>query len=99
MRDSVSYTYNPDKMRRIKPIGGERYVKTWECSAHEGTYYNNMSWTVKPAIILKKVNGTSEIATLNLYVDYFKLSGGVRTYTMTQTAACTLRIRNHYQVY
>lgn len=96
---SVSYTYNPDKLQRVKPACGERYVKTWECYAPTGTYYNNMSWTIKPSIILKKENGTSDIATLRLYVDYFRLGGGIRTYTMTQQVDCTLRIRNHYRVY
>ena len=95
---SVSYTYNPDKLSSVKPIAGEKYVKTWNCYAYQGSAYKNVSWTVKPLIVLKKVNGTSETAKLSLMVDYFRLSGGIRTYTMTQEVECGLKIKNHSQV-
>lgn len=91
----VSYTYNPDKLSSIVPMCGEKYVKTWKCIAYNNPKYKNYSWTVKPAIILKKTNGTSEKVTVSVYVDYFKLSGGWRWYTMTQKVSCSITFKDH----
>lgn len=91
----ISYTYNPNKLKSIVPVCGEKYVKTWKCTAYNKSKYSNYSWTVKPAIVLKKTNGTAEKVTVSVYVDYFKLSGGLRSYTMTKKESCSITFKNH----
>lgn len=92
---SHSYTYNPNKLTSIVPVGGEKYVKTWKCSAPTGKKYYNRSWTVKPAIILKKTDGTKENAKCTLYVNYFQVQGSVRYYTIKNKVYCNLYFKNH----
>lgn len=94
----VSYTYNPNQLSSIAPIGGEKYVKTWNCTAYNDTYYNNWSWTVKPAIVLKKTDGKTGSVTAKIFVDYFRVSGGVRWYTNTATTSCGITFKNHTAV-
>lgn len=92
---SMSYTYNPNKLKSVVPACGEKYVKTWKCTAYTGNEYKNRSWTVKPAIILKKSNGTKENVKCVVYVDYFQVGGGLRSYTIKNKAYCNLYFKNH----
>ncbi len=89
---SQTYTYNPNG-QTITPICGEKYVKTWKCKTASDK--KNKSWTIKPAILLKKTNGKTTPAHSTVYVDYFQLSGGVRTYTQTDTVSCIVQFKNH----
>ncbi len=91
----TEYTYNPNKLTSVVPACGERYVRTWKCTAYNSPGYNNWSWTVKPAIIVKKTNGTSDDMTASVFVDYFRVSGGFRWYTMTDKVSCSVTFKNH----
>lgn len=95
----TSYTYNPNELTSIVPECGEKYVKTWNCTAYNSTSYKNWSWTVKPAIIIKKTDGTSDSLTATVFVDYFRVSGGFRWYTITDKASCSITFKNHKEVY
>jgi len=91
----TSYAMNPSGMT-ITTNFTESYKKAWTCvpaSAKE-----NESYKVRPGILLKKTNGTTSAVTGTVSIDYFQVSGGVRTYTIKDTVKCTIKIKNHTQV-
>ena len=90
--NSLTYTYNPDSLL-VTPMCGEKYIKTWKCQPYSNV--KNRSWKIRPSILLKKTDGKTSKVTATLYVDYFKLSGGLRTYTMSSKASCKISFKNH----
>lgn len=91
----TSYTMNPSGMA-ITTDFAESYVKKWTCVP--ATAKENGSFKVRPGVLLKKTNGKTSAVTGTVSVDYFQVSGGVRTYTIKDTVKCAIKIKNHAQV-
>lgn len=65
----------------------------WTCEPLSNK--KNGSWKINPGILLKKTDGKTASVTAKSYVSYFQLSGGVRSYTITDTISCGITFKNH----
>ncbi|MBR3771985.1 MAG: hypothetical protein IKL07_06925 [Clostridium sp.] len=88
----TTYAYNPGA-QIVSNDFSSKYSKGWSFTPTSAV--DNGSWRVRPAITLKKTNGTKTAVTANVIVDYFKVSGGVRNYTMKDTVKCSIKFVNH----
>lgn len=90
-----TYAFNPGK-QTVSTSFSDTYSKSWTFTPNSAK--ENGSWKVRPGILLKKTNGTTAAVTGNVNVDYFQVSGGVRTYTIKDTVKCSISFKNHSAV-
>ncbi len=88
---TTSYSYNPKKLD-ITTTMYENRVR-WTCNPQSAIL--NGSWRVNPGILLKKTDGKDNSVKMSSYVSYFQISGGIRTYTITDTQSCSITFKNH----
>lgn len=88
----TTYAYNPGS-QSVSTNFSQKYTKSWTFTPAK--VQDNGSWRVRPAITLKKTNGTKSSVTASVSVDYFQVSGGVRNYTIKDTVKCTIKFVNH----
>lgn len=91
----TTYAMNPGG-QKISVDSSETYVRTWTCKTPKAT--ENGSWKVRPGLLLKKTNGTTTAVTGKVSVSYFQVSGGVRTYTIKDTASLSIAFKNHAEL-
>ncbi len=88
---TTSYSYNPNGMDITTTLFSSRV--RWTCEPLSNK--DNASWKINPGILLKKTDGKTNAVTAKSYVSYFKLSGGIRTYTIEDTISCGITFKNH----
>lgn len=91
----TTYAMNPGG-QTISVDSSETYARTWTCKTPKAT--ENGSWKVRPGLLLKKTNGTTTAVTGKVSVSYFQVSGGVRTYTIKDTASLSIAFKNHAEL-
>lgn len=89
---TTSYSYNPNGQNITNSLGAA-YVKTW--TASPASNVKNGSWKIQPSITVLNSKGTTSNTTVKLYVNNFRISGGVRNYTITSEASTSLTFKNH----
>ena len=89
---TTSYSYNPNGQNITNSLGAA-YVKTW--TASPASNVKNGSWKIQPSITVINSKGTTSNTTVKLYVNNFRISGGVRNYTITSEASTSLTFKNH----
>lgn len=90
----TTYAYNPGR-QAVSTNFSDKHSKRWTFTPPSAI--ENGSWRVRPAITLKKTNGTKSSVTASVSVDYFQVSGGVRSYTIKDTVKCSVKFVNHKQ--
>lgn len=93
---STSYSYNPKGQHIVNQLG-EKSVKTWK--ATPALSIKNNSWQLKPYITVKTTKGTTQTATVKMYVSELQVSGGTRTYTISTPASVSFSFKNHKWLY
>lgn len=90
LTQTVSYEFNPNSMDISRKAYANR--QRWTCIPMSA---KDKSWDVNPGVVIKKTKGTTTTVKATSYVSYFQVSGGIRTYTIEDTASCTIKFKNH----
>lgn len=92
---TTTYALNPGG-QTVSTSFSDTHSRSWTFTPNK--VKENGSWKVRPGILLKKTNGTTAAVTGNVNIDYFQVSGGVRTYTIKDTVKCSISFKNHKEV-